>query len=120
MKLSRLRGSKTAARIMKHGQVWKGTTMTIRYLMGAPKHPLLDPDDNVVYLGTFASAKLHKSAVKRNRMRRRCREAMRRAIADAKKLPTVQLLISPRSPSLGCDFGEVQADVATFLSEISS
>lgn len=30
-----------------------------------------------LYIGVLTSAKLHKSAVKRNRMRRRCREAMR-------------------------------------------
>jgi ribonuclease P protein component len=93
--------------------------MTIRWLPGPPRHPNVDPMKPAIYVGTFASVKLHKSAVKRNRMRRRCREALRTALLDKKSFPTVQLLMSPRSSSLTCDFADIQSDVTAFLSSVS-
>ena len=119
MKLSRLSGRKTCERVLKQGDMWKGKTFTIRWMKGAPKHPNINPAVRAVYVGTFASQKLHKSAVKRNRMRRRCREALRRAVKEQQKLPTIQLLLTPRSRSLSCDFAEIQADVRSFLSHVS-
>lgn len=116
MKLSRIRGRKANDYLRRNGKVWKGKTMTIRYLMQAPRHPNVDPTESALYVGTAASTKLDKSAVRRNRMRRRCREAMRREVAEYKKLPTMQLLISPRAASLSCDFQDINTDVRTFLS----
>ncbi|PIR49727.1 hypothetical protein COU79_03295 [Candidatus Peregrinibacteria bacterium CG10_big_fil_rev_8_21_14_0_10_54_7] len=114
MKLSRLRGRKVCDRVMRNGTVWKGKTMLIRWLPGAPR--TLPRDAQGIFVGTFASSKLHKSAVKRNRMRRRCREALRTIVRERNKLPTVQLLLSPRSPSLTCDFHDIAQDVHAFLS----
>lgn len=116
MNLSRLRGRKICAFVLRKGSVWKGKTMHIRYLLGAPKHPQIDPTVRGVYVGTLASAKLDKSAVRRNRMRRRCREALRTALQEYETLPTVQLLIAPRSSSLSAPFGDIQSDIRTFLS----
>lgn len=93
--------------------------MIIRMLPGAPRNPNIDPEKMALYVGTFASTKLHKSAVKRNRMRRRCREALRRVLQEYNKLPTVQLLIAPRSSSLDCDFADIEADVRRFLTSLS-
>jgi ribonuclease P protein component len=118
MKLSRLRGRKVCDRVMRNGKVWKGKTMMIRWLPGAPR--TLPPGTQGFFIGTFASTKLHKSAVKRNRMRRRCREALRTIVSESDKLPTVQLLLSPRSPSLTCDFHDISSDVHAFLSTIDS
>ncbi len=92
--------------------------MNMRWLPGPPR--TLPKESEGFYVGTFASSKLHKSAVKRNRMRRRCREALRKTVREREKLPTVQLLLSPRSPSLTCDFGDVVADVESFLSSLDS
>lgn len=119
MNLSHLKGRKTNDYLRRKGNVWKGSTMTIRYLKGAPKHPTIDPGKPAIYAGTAASVKLHKSAVKRNRMRRRCREALRREIKNHKKLPTMQLLISPRIASLDCDFSEIESDVTAFLNKLT-
>jgi ribonuclease P protein component len=118
MKPSRLSGRKVNDYLRRKGNVWKGGTMTIKWLRGAPKNPNVDPQKMAIYLGSAASLKLHKSAVKRNRMRRRCREAFRRTLKEHKKLPTIQLLLSPRSASLDCDFDDILRDVESFLSQL--
>jgi RNase P protein component len=115
MKLSRLSGRKVNDSLRRKGNVWKGKTMTIRWLPVAPRNPNIDPESPGLYTGTGASIKLHKSAVKRNRMRRRCREALRVHIKDMKKLPTMQLLITPKIASLTCDYQEIKKDISTFL-----
>ncbi len=119
MQLSRIRGRKVNDYLRRNGRVWKGKTMTIRWLPHAPRHPDVDPAKPAIYVGTAASLQLDRSAVKRNRMRRRCREAFRIALRERTKLPTVQLLISPRPASLVCDFRDIEADVVAFLSNLS-
>jgi len=69
-----------------------------------------------MYVGMVASTKLHKSAVKRNRMRRRCREALRTVVREHADLPTCQLLICPRSSSLDAPYAVLEEDVRAFLS----
>jgi len=93
--------------------------MLVRWLSGRPRNQRINTLKQTVYLGTYATTKLHKSAVKRNRMRRRCREALRVAIQDSQSIPILQLLMTPRSSSLSCDFKDVQEDVQSFLSQFS-
>ena len=119
VKLLRLRGRKVNDYLRRKGNVWKGKTMTIKWLKHAPKNPNIDPEKPGYYVGCSAPAKLHKSAVKRNRMRRRCREALRVAVKDHKKAPTLQLLITPKITSLSCDYDDIKADIASFLSACS-
>lgn len=116
MQLQRLSGRKTNDFLLRKGRLWKGKTMLIRWLPSAPRRPDIDPMKSALYLGTFASAKLHKSAVKRNRMRRRIREAWRTHMKDLDQLPTAQLLVSPRIASLEAPFEDIQSDVRVFLS----
>lgn len=118
MKPSRLSGRKVNDRILRKGKVWKGKTMTVRYMPGAPKHPLISPTTRAVYLGTFASARLDKSAVKRNRMRRRVREAWRLTLQTKQGIGPIQLLVSPTSSSLSCAFDLIVSDTDAFLSHI--
>ncbi len=89
--------------------------MVVRVLPGSPR--TLDEDEGI-FVGTVASLKLHKSAVKRNRMRRRCKEALRKAVRERDKLPTVQLLLCPRSSSLTCANDDIQQDIEAFLSTL--
>lgn len=118
MKLDRLRGRKINERVIKRGILWKGKTLTAKWLSGPPPHPEVNPTVRALYVGTAASSKLDKSAVNRNRMRRRCREALRTAVQGRSDLPTVQLLLSPRSSSLRCDFRDIQADISALLSTL--
>ena len=117
MKLLHLRGRKINDWMLRKGNVWKGKTMIARWMPGVPFiKGQKKPQPQGLYLGTFASAKLHKSAVVRNRMRRRVREAMRTVVQEHTELPTAQLLITPKNASLDASFAELQADARALLS----
>lgn len=123
MKLERLSGRKTNEFLLRKGQVWKGKTMTIYWMQGMPRLPRRNA--NIVraeglYVGTFASTRLHKSAVMRNRMRRRIREALRLELKESQGIPSAQLLLTPRSASLDAPFEDIQRDVRTFLTLLTS
>ena len=120
MKLLRLRGRKLCERVLRQGRPWKGKTMTIRWMRGAPRYPAVNPATPALYVGTVASTKLHKSAVKRNRMRRRCREALRVLLKEWPDLAPAQLLIVPRSSSLDAPFPDIQRDIRMFLTILPS
>lgn len=91
----------------------------VRYEMGLPKNQRVNTVTQGLFVGALISAKTEKSAVKRNRMRRRCKEALRREVKIKSKLPTMQLLLMPRRSSLTCDFAEIEEDVRAFLSHVS-
>lgn len=116
MQLQRLRGRKICDRLIRHGNLWKGRHLYVRWLPEHPRHPAAKRDTLAVYAGTLASRKLDHSAVKRNRMRRRCREALRVAVASHAALQTTQLLLAPRSSSLKAPFAEIAKDIEHFLS----
>ena len=93
--------------------------MRILWLPQAPRHPLVDPEASALYVGTFAPATLSKSAVRRNRMRRRCREALRKEAKELTEISPVTLLICPKSSSLSCAHADIAADARMFLSQFS-
>lgn len=70
---------------------------------------------NGLYVGTVTSTKLDKTAVRRNRMRRRTREALRLAADQAAGNVSAQLLLLPRSSSLNADFDELLSDARALL-----
>lgn len=119
MQLLHLGGRKRCDFIRTKGRTWNGRYFTVRWLPGVGTAERARPE-GALYVGTFAGARLHKSAVIRNRMRRRCRDALRLATQDippADFRPTC-LLISPRSSSLNCDFSALLSEVRAFLSTI--
>jgi ribonuclease P protein component len=115
MKISGLHGRKVVDRVRRHGNRWKGRHMSMTYVANRNEELLV---------GTSASKKLHKSAVKRNKMRRRCREALRVTVKEQQvneltsKQVNVSLLITPRSSSLTCDFIELRDDAEAFLNHL--
>lgn len=121
MKLLRLSGRKTCQRVLAKGTLWRGKTLNVRWLPGVPPSAQQRFEGRAprgLYIGTFASLSLSKRAVERNRMRRRCREALRIVMKEESEFPSVQLLLSPRSSSLSCDFQDVLSDVRSFLSSL--
>jgi ribonuclease P protein component len=89
-------------------------------LRHAPRSGAAQHDTPALFVGTLVSTKLEKSAVKRNRMRRRCREAFRITIKEMSQLPMAncQLLLAPRASSLNCDFEELREDTENFLKHL--
>lgn len=121
MRLQHLHGRKTAGLVLRRGRTWKGRAMVIRWIPGSPRVARKakgGPSPSGFFVGTFASTKLSKKAVERNRMRRRCREALRRIVHEREDLPAVQLLLCPRSASLRSPFPVLQEDVRAFLSTL--
>ena len=120
MLLHSLSGRKTCERVKTKAVLWKGKHMQARSIPGLPRHLPRDAKTGI-YVGTVTSAKLDKSAVKRNRMRRRCKEALRLVLL-AKSQSTqltahssTQLLIFPRSSSLSAPFTELLSDADRLL-----
>lgn len=123
VKLLRLRGRKVCDRVLRKGRAWRGRTMLVRWLPGAPAHPAVRKGDVAVYAGTLASRALSKRAVERNRMRRRCREALRLILKEQESgrlVASVQLLLCPRSSSLHAPFALLKEDIELFLSTLCS
>ncbi|OIO54571.1 hypothetical protein AUJ46_02925 [Candidatus Peregrinibacteria bacterium CG1_02_54_53] len=160
MKPLRLNGRKTNQRVLAKGKLWRGKTMNIRWMPGIPQSTWLRLKGRApqgLYIGTFAPLSLSKRAVDRNRMRRRCREALRTVLkefdSNAKNhreapggsdgtqrwsdtargregsregnqgspfCESFQLLVSPRSSSLSCDFRAIVDDVRSFFTLLRS
>lgn len=118
MRLFHLSGRKTCDHVLRKGMSWRGKTMNIRWMPGIPastRQRLKDRAPQGLYVGTFAPLSLSKRAVERNRMRRRCREALRVTVQRESTFPSFQLLVSPRSSSLSCDFTDILSDIRAFL-----
>jgi len=118
MNIQRLSGRKQVGWLRRKGKVFKGKTMMFIHHLSPPL--LSDSAVETWFIGTAASAKLSKLAVKRNRMRRRCREAVRTTIIEQQHLPTLQLLIIPRSASLDAPYVQLQEDVEQFIQFINN
>ena len=136
MQLRRLSGRKICERVKNKGFLWKGKHLFARSIIGLPRGYEILPTSGI-YIGTVISAKQEPSAVKRNRMRRRCREALRirlREIAEREAGNTtegisaqisaqilhVKLMLLPRSSSLSASFGELIADIDVLLSHLTT
>jgi ribonuclease P protein component len=117
MRLLRLQGRKVCDAVLRKGRVWKGKTVIIRWIPSAPRRPGTPREG--VFVGTFASAKISKSAVERNRMRRRIREAMRLSLLERDVLPAAQLLLCPHRASLDAPFELLLSEARTFLSALA-
>ena len=93
--------------------------MIVRWMPGVPTSlGRAKPLGQGIYLGTYASAALDPSAVRRNRMRRRCREALRLTIGNLPERSSVQLLVTPTRASLDAPFEALQRDADAFFSHL--
>ncbi len=125
MNLSRLSGRKVCERVKTKGMLWKGKHFFSRILHGAPINAPQSSSGRI-FVGLLTSTKLDKSAVKRNRMRRRCREALRIRLKENSTFYILhstlsfQLLLLPRSSSLSAPFGELLSDAERLLSHLTA
>lgn len=120
MRLLHLRGRKNCDRVLRQGQRWNGKVLAAVWICGAPRTGATTLAG--IYVGTVIAASVDKSAVRRNTMRRRCREALR-AECDAwngPELPIAQLLLRPRSASLDTPFGDLRQEARRLLTALSA
>jgi ribonuclease P protein component len=115
MKLQRLSGRKVNDYVLRRGRQWKGKLFTVSWIAGPPR---LQQNQTGLFVGTFASTRLSKSAVERNRMRRRVREALRIIAKESSDIPSAQLLIHPRSASMKASFEDIVREMRTFLLQL--
>lgn len=119
MEMKRLSGRKINRYVLKKGQVWRGATCQIHYVLGVPINCQV-LDKQIIFMGTYAPTSLHKHSVVRNRMRRRLKEACRLQLQVHDNLPSIQLLIRPKSSSLVVPFSYITQDIYTFFSKFST
>ena len=106
--MHQLRGRKLSEQVRRKGSRWRGKHMNAVFLSDRESNGKL-------FVGTPASKKLDKSAVRRNKMRRRCRESLRVTLKNitsktsktSTSSTSLRLILTPKYSSLTCDFEEL-------------
>ena len=101
--LASLRGDKEFRKVRQHGQVIRHALFTLRVTDYRPRYG--ESWQPRAIIGIVVSKKTLKLAVKRNRVRRRVREALR----TLPTLPPCRATIHPNVAALSVPFGELQA-----------
>ena len=119
---NRLRKLRDFNLVMKHGQWVNGRFLDIKVLELAknqayfPKKEDLDSFKKQLKLAIAAGLKVHKSAVKRNRVRRQIREALRLLLKDGKIKNGYYILVVAKKDTLDKDYAEISAEIKVLLS----
>ena len=104
---ARLRSSKRIGEIFKQGKYSHGKLLLIKYLPN---------NKNSARIAISVSTKLFKKAVKRNRIKRIIREAMKPHLEN---LPKVDILIIAKgSINISVSLSEIEADLDNLLSKL--
>jgi ribonuclease P protein component len=108
--------------VMKHGQWVNGRFLDIRVLELAKNQDYFpkkeDPESfkKQLKLAIAAGLKVHKSAIKRNRVRRQIREALRLLIKDGLIKNGYYILIVAKKDVLDKDYAEISQEIKVLLS----
>ena len=108
--------------VMKHGQWVNGRFLDIKVLELAKSQAYFpkkeDPDSfkKQLKLAIAAGLKVHKSAVKRNRVRRQIREALRLLLKDGKIKNGYYILVVAKKDTLDKDYAEISDEIKVLLS----
>lgn len=119
---NRLRKLRDFNLVMKHGQWVNGRFLDIKVLELAknqayfPKKEDVDKFQKQLKLAIAAGLKVHKSAVKRNRVRRQIREAIRLLIKDGRIKNGYYILVVAKKDSLDKDYAEISQEIKVLLS----
>lgn len=118
---NRLRKLRDFNLVMKHGQWINGRFLDIRVLELAKNQSFFpkkeDPDSfkKQLKLAIAAGLKVHKSAVKRNRVRRQIREALRLLIKDGLLKSGYYILVVARKDVLDKDYADISQEIKLLL-----
>lgn len=119
---NRLRKLRDFNLVMKHGQWINGRFLDIKVLELAknqayfPKKEDVDNFKKQLKLAIAAGLKVHKSAVKRNRVRRQIREVLRLLLKDGKIKIGYYILVVAKKDTLDKDYAEISEEVKVLLS----
>ena len=119
---NRLRKLRDFNLVMKHGQWVNGRFLDIKVLELAKNQAYFpkkeDPDSfkKQLKLAIAAGLKVHKSAVKRNRVRRQIREALRLLLKDGLIKNGYYILVVAKKDVLDKDYAEISQEVKVLLS----
>lgn len=119
---NRLRKLRDFNLVMKHGQWVNGRFLDIRVLELAKNQAYFpkkeDPNSfqKQLKLAIAAGLKVHKSAVKRNRVRRQIREALRLLLKDGQIKNGYYILVVARKDVLDKEYAEISQEVKVLLS----
>ncbi|AWN24465.1 ribonuclease P protein component [Deinococcus irradiatisoli] len=105
-----MRGEKEFRKVRAHGQVVRHALFTLRVTDYRPRYG--ETWQPRAMIGIVVPKKTLKLAVKRNRVRRRVREALR----TLPGLPPCRATIHPNAAALGAPFAELQAALGQALS----
>ncbi len=119
---NRLRKLRDFNLVMKHGQWVNGRFLDIRVLELAknqnffPKKEDVESFQKQLKLAIAAGLKVHKSAVKRNRVRRQIREAIRLLLKDGAIKTGYYILVVAKKDVLDKDYAEISQELNLLLS----
>lgn len=119
---NRLRKLRDFNLVMKHGQWVNGRFLDVKVLELAKNQSFFpkkeDPESfkNQLKLAIAAGLKVHKSAVKRNRVRRQVREVLRLLIKDGKIKNGYYILVVVKKDALTKDYADISAELKLLLS----
>mgnify|MGYP001576944420 CR=1 FL=1 len=119
---NRLRKLRDFNLVMKHGQWVNGHFLDIKVLELVKNQNFFpkkeDPDSfkKQLKLAIAAGLKVHKSAVKRNRVRRQIREVLRLLIKDGLIKNGYYILVVAKKDVLEKDYAEISAELKLLLS----
>ena len=119
---NRLRKLRDFNLVMKHGQWVSGSFLDIKVLELAKNQNFFpkkeDPESfkKQLKLAIAAGLKVHKSAVKRNRVRRQIREVLRLLLKDEKIKNGYYVLVVAKKDVLDKDYAEISQELNLLLS----
>src|SRR3989338_5415615 len=115
-KLHRLRRMKDFDILYREGRFVPGRLIQAKVWRIEPaKYPrrAYRPDD--LLIGFVVSTKVSKSAVKRNRVKRKMREVVRLLLKEGKIKAGYMMALMAKSEMVGREYGEIEAEIIALL-----
>ena len=106
--------------LFKEGKFVGGQFLTVKYWKIEPdKYPRREYSTEDLKIGFVVGKKVHKSAVKRNRIKRQIREVVRLLLKENKLKTGFHVAFIAKPEILGVEYGEIEKDVLSVLKRSS-
>ncbi len=119
-KENRLKHMKDFDILFKEGRFVGGQFLTVKYWKTEPeKYPRRKYDIKDLKIGFVVGKKVHKSAVKRNKLKRQMREVVRLLLKENKLKTGFHVAFIAKPEIFGVEYGEIEKDVLGVLKRSS-